>query len=176
MYRTLSFAAVLTLLAAPATAQMHGHDMRSSIAQVETFWNQVTGHVMTVAKETAEEDYGYRPTDSVRSIGEMIGHIAGAQYMMCAAAMGDEPRAEDAVEEAANTKEALVAELAASTEYCAKAYQMNDMELAGETELWGSPVTRFYALTQNAIHNAEHYGNLITYLRMQGIVPPSSRR
>ena len=106
----------------------------------------------------------------------MIAHVAGAQNLMCAAALGDAPRAEDEIERSTTTKADLVAALEASTAYCAKAYAQSDAELQAPAELFGQRQTRFYAVTLNATHNGEHYGNLITYLRMQGIVPPSSRR
>jgi len=167
---------MLLLLATPLAAQSHDAEPSRAIVQsVETIWRGVTTHVMTVADETAEADYAYRPNADVRTIGEMIGHLAGAQYLMCAAALGDPPRDEDAVERSATSKLALMEALEASTAYCDRAYAQADADLYPETELFGSTVTRFYALTQNATHNAEHYGNLVTYLRMRGIVPPSSR-
>ncbi|MEK6689121.1 MAG: DinB family protein, partial [Gemmatimonadota bacterium] len=68
-----------------------------------------------------------------------------------------------------------VAALKASTAYCAKAYAQTDQALQAPTEVFGQSNTRFGALVLNAIHNGEHYGNLITYLRIRGVVPPSSR-
>jgi len=70
----------------------------------------------------------------------------------------------------------LVAALKASTEYCARAYAQTDKAAQQSTKLFGQERTRLYALALNATHNAEHYGNIVTYLRMNGIVPPSSRR
>lgn len=161
----------LTLgLAFPAGAQE-----RAAIGAVEEQWRSITGYLTQVAEETAEADYGWKPTESVRSIGAMIGHVAGAQYLICAAALGDPPRDEDEVERSATTKAALVAALKASTEYCARAYAQADRALMAGTSLFGGENTRFGALVLNATHNGEHYGNLITYLRIRGIVPPSSR-
>jgi uncharacterized damage-inducible protein DinB len=177
MARPLLAAVLLLPLATPLGAQHTNHDDgRASIAAVHQLWSQTTGYITQVAEETPEADYGYRPTDDVRSIGEMVAHIAGAQYMICAAALGEPPRAEDAVEESATDKAAIVDALKASTAYCERAYRQTDADLQAEAELWGRQMTGFYALTLNATHNGEHYGNLVTYQRMQGIVPPSSRR
>jgi uncharacterized damage-inducible protein DinB len=177
MVRPLLVLALLAPLAAPLGAQHMKHDDgRASISAVHQMWSQITGYITQVAEETPEADYGYRPTEDVRTIGEMVAHIAGAQYMICAAALGEPPRAEDAVEESVSDKAAIVAELKASTAYCERAYQKSDAELQAEAELWGQQMTGFHALTLNTTHNGEHYGNLVTYLRMQGIVPPSSRR
>jgi hypothetical protein len=102
--------------------------------------------------------------------------VAGAQYLICAAALGDPPRTEDAIEKTKKTKVELVAALKASTEYCGKAYGQTDKAAQGKTKLFGQERTRLFALGVNATHDAEHYGNIVTYLRLKGIVPPSSRR
>jgi len=148
---------------------------RPVAAALERLWSETIRHITTVAEETAEADYGWRPTEGVRSIGEMIGHIAGAQYLICAAALGDPPRDEDAVERNATTRTALIDALKASTAYCERAYAQPDSALGADTELFGQTGTGFYALGMNATHNGEHYGNLVTYLRIRGLVPPSSR-
>jgi uncharacterized damage-inducible protein DinB len=148
---------------------------RPVAAALESLWSETIRHITTVAQETSEADYGWRPTEGVRSIGEMIGHIAGAQYLICAAALGDTPRDEDEVERNATTRAALLEALTASTAYCARAYAQSDSTLHAETEVFGRTGPRFYALGVNATHNGEHYGNLVTYLRLRGLVPPSSR-
>jgi len=148
---------------------------RAGISAVEQNWHQMTGYITQVARETPEEGYQFRPVATVRTLGELIGHVAGAQAMICAAAVGDPPRAEDAVEQSATTKAALVAALEESTAYCARAYARTDADLRGQISLFGQQMTGIGALVLNATHNAEHYGNLVTYLRIQGKVPPSSR-
>lgn len=148
---------------------------RPAAAALERLWREAITHILTVAEETGEAGYGWRPVEGVRSIGEMIGHIAGAQFLICAAALGDPPRDEDEVERNATTRDALIEAFAASTAYCERAYAQSDSALRAETEIFGQTGTRLYALGMNATHNGEHYGNLVTYLRIQGLVPPSSR-
>ena len=158
--------------ALPARAQAAD----ASIAALRSNWHSVIENITAAATELTESEYAYRPVATVRTFGELIGHIAGAQNLMCAAALGDPQPAEDAVERAAKTKAALVAALKASTEYCAKAYAIGAATGAMTAELFGQPSTRVGALALNAVHDGEHYGNIITYLRMMGKVPPSSRR
>jgi uncharacterized damage-inducible protein DinB len=122
-----------------------------------------------------EDKYAYRPTPEVRTFGELIGHVAGAQHMICAVALGEQPPAEDAVEKAAKTKAALLEAMRSSTTYCAKAFAQSDADARAPANLFGRDVTRFHALVLNATHNGEHYGNLVTYLRINGMVPPSSQ-
>jgi uncharacterized damage-inducible protein DinB len=167
MRRALSLLLALTVLPLAAHAQ--------AVATSRALWQQVTAQVTQIAEELPESTYGFKPTPEVRSFGQLFGHIAGAQYLMCAAAVGDAPREEDAVEKSTTTKAGLVAALKASTAYCEKAYAQSDADATGATRLFGEDRTRLYALGMNAIHNGEHYGNLVTYLRMNGIVPPASR-
>lgn len=138
-------------------------------------WEQLTGYITSAAQDTPESLYAYRPTPQVRSFGQLIGHLAGSQYMFCATALGDSTRAEDAIEKTVTGKAELVAALKASTDYCARAYAQTDQAALQPIKLFGQDHIRLYALMINATHNGEHYGNIVTYLRLNGIVPPSSR-
>jgi uncharacterized damage-inducible protein DinB len=173
---------VLTLVAAfPASAIAQAPAAAKpspdpAITALRANWQQVIDNIAVAATELTEGEYAYRPVATVRTFGELIGHIAGSQNMMCAAALGEPQPAEDAVERTAKTKAALVEALRQSNAYCAKAYAISASAAAGSTQLFGSAMTRFGALTLNAVHDGEHYGNIITYMRMMGKVPPSSRR
>ncbi|MEO7521239.1 MAG: DinB family protein [Gemmatimonas sp.] len=148
----------------------------AALAAIRSNWRSMTTNITRSAEMMPEADYAYRPVGTVRTFGEVIGHVAGAQFSICAAALGDKPRAEDAVEKNATTKAALVQAMKESTFYCEKAYAQNPVALAGMTELFGDQSTRYGAIALNGVHNAEHYGNIVTYLRMKGMVPPSSQR
>ena len=145
------------------------------VNSAKAVWSLMTDYVTKAAEQMPEADYAFRPTTTVRTFGELIGHIAGAQNMFCSAALGEAARAEDAVERAAKTKAALVAALKSSTEYCGRAYAQSDAASAGMTKLFGGDRSRMFALMLNAAHNGEHYGNIVTYLRVKGMVPPSSQ-
>jgi hypothetical protein len=120
--------------------------------------------------------YSYKPTPDVRTFGELFGHIAGSQKMYCAMALGDKVPGEGDVEKAAKTKAALVAALKESNTYCEKAYTLQDDKLKAPVDVFGETHPRLYALLANAAHNGEHYGNIVTYMRLNKLVPPSSRR
>lgn len=157
--------------AAPAFAQ----GTSTGVAAARALWEGNANYIMKSAEQLPEADYSFKPVSTVRSFGEILGHVAGAELMSCAAALGEEPRAEDAVEKAATTKAALIAALKEAAQYCGRAYSMSDADAAGGTKLFGQDRTKMYALVQNASHIAEHYGNLVTYLRIKGLVPPSSQ-
>jgi uncharacterized damage-inducible protein DinB len=111
----------------------------------------------------------------VRSLGQIIGHVANAQYFFCATALGEQGPKDD-IEKTRTSKADLVAALKESTKYCGRAYQQTDRAVQQSVKLFGEQRTRLFTLGLNAAHNAEHYGNLVTYLRLNGIVPPSSRQ
>jgi uncharacterized damage-inducible protein DinB len=139
-------------------------------------WEPMIGYITTAAEELPESTYAYKPTPEVRSFGQLIGHVAGAQYMFCATALGERPRNEDDIEKTRKTKAELVAALRASTQYCGRAYAQSDKAAQQKIKLFGQDRTRLFALGLNATHDAEHYGNIVTYLRINKLVPPSSRR
>lgn len=163
---------LLALVAAPGAGQAQN----AAVTTTRDLWKDLTAYITTAAEELTPAQYDYRPTAKVRSLGQLIAHVAGAQNLICAAALGDAPRAENEFEKPGATKTQLVAALKASTEYCAKAYSQTDAAAQQPTKLFGQDRTRLYALVLNATHNGEHYGNIITYMRMQDLVPPSSRQ
>ncbi|MES2306632.1 MAG: DinB family protein [Gemmatimonadota bacterium] len=162
---------ILACVAAPLQAQ----SADVGVPALRSLWQQLAGYVLASAEDMPEAKYSFKPTPEVRSFGEIIGHVAGSQNMFCAAALGDKAPAEDAVEKTAKSKAELIAAMKASIAYCTKAYAQTDKASAAEITLFGQKRNRMYALGINATHDGEHYGNLITYLRMNGMVPPSSK-
>lgn len=146
------------------------------MANASMLFTSVSGYIAQAANDMSEAQYSYRPTADVRTFGELIGHVAGSQKMFCAMALGDKPPAEDEVEKSAKTKAALVAALKASNDYCAKAYKLTDAATTGMVDVFGQQRSKMYALLSNVTHDNEHYGNIVTYMRMNKLVPPSSRR
>jgi len=170
--RTLSILA-LTLAAGPLLAQ--AKPAPSAVADARSLWKDASDWVVQSAVDFPEAKYGFKPTPEVRSFGELIGHVAGAQHMFCAISLGEKPPAEDAVEKAAKTKAALIEAMKASNTFCARAYAQADAATTGMVELFGTQRTRRYVLLENAMHDMEHYGNIVTYMRINGMVPPSSK-
>src|ERR687893_420556 len=117
-----------------------------AVSTARMLWEQPTEYITTVAEELPESTYAYRPTPEVRTLGQLIGHVAGAQYLICAAALGEPARREDDIEKTRTRKADLVAALKASTQYCAKAYAQTDRNAQQNTKLFGQERTRLYAL------------------------------
>ncbi len=174
MKRTsLLFAALV--VAAPVLAQ---ETMPASgVGMVSTMkgnFEYIQGFVVKSAEEMPEADYAFKPTKGVRSFGQLIGHVADANYGICSAVLGQKsPSA--GVEKSTTSKAGLVAALKASYEFCGAAYALPDQDAGAKLNLFGQDTTRLGALLVNISHNWEHYGNIVTYLRIKGQVPPSSQ-
>lgn len=137
-------------------------------------WNTVKNYIARAAEKMPEENYAFKPVPEVRSYGQLIGHIADAQFMLCAAASG-EKRAPAGIEKTKTTKSDLIAALKESNEYCDGVYNgMTDAKAVEMVKGRGGERPRLGILNMNTSHSNEHYGNIVTYLRIKGLVPPSS--
>jgi hypothetical protein len=105
----------------------------------------------------------------------LIAHLAGSQDAYCAEALGEKPPAENAVEKTTTTKAALVQALRKSNDHCARAYAQSDVDAAKPVNSADGEGPRFTSLLGNTTHDSEHYGNIVTYMRMNHMVPPSSK-
>lgn len=189
--RALIVSALLCIIVAPASAQdalqpvivMDG--VRSSalsvdqevttIGSVRFVYGVAKGFITRSAEKVTEEHYAFRPTEDVRTFGGMLGHIADANYMFCSTAKGEaNPNAREL--ESLTSRAELTRALAESFAYCDGAYAMSEGRGAESVELFGQTLTRAGVLAFNVVHDYEHYGNLVTYMRINGIVPPSSER
>jgi uncharacterized damage-inducible protein DinB len=178
MRLTLSLVAALATIAAttPADAQTIASDPNPVVGTARSEWESLAGYIQKAAEQMPESDYSFKPTPEVRSFGQLIGHLAGGQFLICAAALGEKSTtAEDEIEKTKSAKADLVAAFRASTEFCKRAYAQTDAETTGMTKLFGSDRTRLAALVRNTVHDGEHYGNIVTYMRLKGMVPPSSQ-
>ena len=167
MKRIVLTAALLAAAATPAAAQ----SANGSVASTRAVYESVKAWLLAAAEQMPEADYGFKPVATVRSFGEIVAHVAQAQHMICGAALGApmQPGA------APTTKAAIVADLRASFAHCDQAYAQSDADAAGMGQLFGQPRSRLGILVLNTSHDFEHYGNLVTYLRIKGLVPPSSQ-
>ena len=169
MLKRIALAAALPLIASTAAAQ-------SPAAEARALWKDNIGYVTQAAEELSDSMYQYRPTPDVRSFGELFAHIAGSQKMFCAMALGEKVPGEGDVEKTAKGKAAILAALKESSTYCERAYTLPDDKLKPPVDVFGTQHPRFYLLIMNASHDGEHYGNIVTYMRLNKMVPPSSRR
>jgi len=143
-------------------------------------WHSARRNLTESADQMPEADYAFKPVDSVRTFGQIVAHVAGASYVYCSAARREKsPFSEGDFEKTATTKAAIVKALADSNAYCDAAFDALTDASAGElvpNPFGQGEFPRASALLNNTNHLNEHYGNLVTYFRIKGMVPPSSRR
>ena len=150
---------------------------------IQRSFNVFANYLVMSAEMMPESGYGFRPTPELRTFAEQINHATGSHYSFCSQA-GLPPGVQKQTAPALATvraKPAIVAALKDSIAYC-------DRVLAAATEAWlmeeapglgGSSSglirgVRAHSFIYNAVHSAEDFGTITTYLRMQGVVPPST--
>lgn len=174
--RTAIVAAVCVLVAVPAFAQpAAGAPANPIAAGVKNAHDMAKGNLVKAAEQMPENLYSFKATPDVRSFGQLIGHVANANYMICGAVSGEKPSGAD-IEKTVTAKADLVKALGESFAFCDKVHAgMTDAEGAKTVAFFGGQQAKLSVLAFNNMHNYEHYGNAVTYMRLNKLVPPSSQ-
>src|SRR3954451_6863063 len=172
--RRLILATVMICGAAmPAAAQTSDGDFHEALsmsmaASAKAMHATIRRDLVEAAQAMPAEEYAFKPTPQVRSFGELIGHVANANFYFCSQVKGEKSPATANFEKAAD-KAAIVKGLSDSLTYCDGTYSattdanfQSPVKLANSTKETG----RGMLLMFNTTHNNEHYGNLVVYLRL----------
>jgi uncharacterized damage-inducible protein DinB len=174
-------ASLVVALATPAAAQQAAAagaapgSASAAVDAVESLYRPVQRFVVAAAEQIPDSLYGYRPTANVRTVGQLFAHMANFHNLGCATALGEANPSKEDYEKSRTTKAAIVEALRTSSEVCERAFAQNDAATMGTAKLFGQDRSRLSILTMVTTHDWEHYGNLVTYMRMVGLVPPSSQ-
>lgn len=161
-----------TLVATQLPAQTS--DLMSKGAK--SIYTNAKNNVLKAAEAVPESDYSYRPTEKVRTFGQLVAHVADGQYEFCSAALGEKDK-ELGIEKTKTTKGEIIDALKTAFAYCDKAYDgLTDAHAADEVQFFGRGMAKINVLSFNTAHTDEHYGNIVTYMRMKNMVPPSSKQ
>lgn len=139
--------------AAPAQAPDTATELRKNFAEV-------SGWVSQAAELVPAEKYNYKPVDSVRTFGQLVAHIVDSYNYFCAHGAGNKVEWVTPIEKGATDKGTLIPKLKEATDRC--------------TDVYKGDSGRVGPLLGNIGHTSLHYGNIITYIRMLGMKPPSS--
>ena len=143
--------------------------------------------IISAADAMPADKFGFAPTDGefrgVRTFGQMVKHLSATNHILAAAALGEEPPTDAGDEvgpEAVRTKDEILNYLKGSFAHLYKA-----IEAIGQTNVPVNPssisplkrdeVTRSALVVESLMHATDHYGQIVEYLRMNGLVPPASR-
>jgi len=147
----------------------------------------VEKEIISAVDAMPADKFGFAPTDGefkgVRTFGQMVKHFSATNHILAAAALGEEPPADAGDElgpESVRTKAEIITYLKGSFVHLDKA-----VEAVGQTNIPvnASPIsplkrgeaTRLALITETLLHAYDHYGQMVEYLRMNGVVPPASR-
>jgi uncharacterized damage-inducible protein DinB len=154
---------------------------------LQVFLKSVETQIVSTADAMPAVKYGFAPTDGefkgVRTFGQQVKHLAATNHILAAAALGEEPPAEagdEAGPDAVRTKAEILDYLKASFTHLGKAIEAigNKNEAARSSPispLKGPETTRLALTVEALIHAFNHCGQMVEYLRMNGVVPPASR-
>ena len=172
------FVAALILVAPLAlSAQAPAPPGDPLTAALRRHYEGVSRNAREAAEKMPEDKYGYQPSKDVRTFAQLIGHVADYQFISCSQAKGEANPNRDAFEKV-SSKAALVKAITDGIAYCTSVW-------AGASDRWlleatagarGPGQPRGAVLAFNSSHTNEHYGNIVTYMRLNNLVPPSTER
>ena len=156
--------------AAPQTFTLSGNGVRG--------YQNIQRNLLEAAEKMPEADYAFKPTPEVRPFGQLVAHVALSQFGTCATLKGDAtPPHKEEKEEAARSKSELVALFKESTAYCDPVLtSLKDEDMTVLTKAGQNQVAKGLFLLGTVTHGNEMYGTMAVYLRLKGIVPPSTER
>jgi uncharacterized damage-inducible protein DinB len=138
-------------------------------ATLSVFRSNMQDKIMKSAEAMPESKYSYRPTKDVRSFAEILTHVGDISYILCSNAKGD---ATPGTAAAKGSKTEIKAYLKGAFDYCDGVYSgFTDAHINDPANFFGFKTNKMFILTQVGNHDALHYGNLVTYLRLNGVVP-----
>jgi uncharacterized damage-inducible protein DinB len=158
--RILAVFSCLLLSAASSFAQSAPDKTPDVSTDLRNGFNEVNGWVTKAAEMVPADKYNYRPVDTVRTFGQLIAHITDSYNYFCAHGVGNKVEWSDPVEKGATDKDTLLPKLKEAVGRCNTAYTSGNAQIR--------------PLFTNVGHTSLHYGNIITYMRMMGLKPPSS--
>jgi hypothetical protein len=129
------------------------------------------------AEKMPDEHYGFRPTPDIKPYGQLVAHAALAQFRTCAMLKGEDNPRKDDKEDASRTKVEAIALLKASTAYCDPLVSvLTETTMTELTKVGEMQVAKGLIPASLVAHGAEMYGTMAVYLRLKGIVPPTTER
>jgi hypothetical protein len=169
-----SMSVVLVSLAATLAAQSAPTDPLS--AALKRQWDTIALNLKESAESMPADKYSFKPSQDVKTFAGEMGHAANTHYFFCARIKG-EPSPNKADFEKETSKDALVKAVIASNEYCSSVLNAaNDkwlMEMVGQGP---QAQPRGAILAAHIAHSNETYGTVVPYMRMSGVIPPSTAR
>jgi uncharacterized damage-inducible protein DinB len=148
--------------------------LQAQSTEIKQSYNGIKNNLLKMAEKMPDENYAFKASPDIRTFGQLVGHVADAQMGTCSAVNG-EPKKLGA--SSMTSRGDLVAALKTSFDECDKAFDSLSDATASQTIKMGQrEATKLGALARVVTHSNEEYGYMSVYLRLKGIVPPSSAK
>ena len=162
-------------------------DAKRERSALQIFLKLAQKQIVSLAEAMPADKYGFAPTEGeftdVRTFGQQVKHLAATNHILAAAALGEAPPADAGDEQgpaAVLTKAQILEYLNTSFVHLGKAIDAigdssSQVRASPISPLPASRATRLSLTVEAMIHDFDHYGQMVEYLRMNGLVPPASR-
>jgi uncharacterized damage-inducible protein DinB len=148
--------------------------LQAQSTEIKQGYNGIKNNLLKMAEKMPEADYTFKASPDIRSFGQLVGHVADSTMGTCSAVNG-EPKKLGA--SSMTSKADLSAALKSAFDECDKAFESLSDATGSQTIKMGQrEATKLGALTRVVIHDNEEYGYMAVYMRLKGIVPPSSAK
>jgi uncharacterized damage-inducible protein DinB len=146
-------------------------------AEALAAYNRVKPNILKAAEKMPADAYSYKPTPDIRTFARVVNHVTEAQNHVCSALLGAPAPDPKTMPLETADKETIVTALKASFDLCDKAYaSLTDGQVLEVLTLGPVKRTRLGLAWGNVSHDNEQYATLALYLRLKGLVPPSSEK
>jgi hypothetical protein len=170
----LRYGSILLIAALGSASGLIAQDANPLSSELKQNYSMQKNALLAEADRMSGADYAFKATPEVGTFASRVAHVADAQIMICAAVKGESKKPDTAGK---TSKADLTAALKASFDYCDGAYgSLTDATATQTVKIFGQPQTKLRALWGNLAHDSEMYGYMAVYLRLKGLVPPSSDR
>lgn len=178
MKRSFGLLSACLFTAVSASAQQPAAPQKITVATaVQRSYDNIKRNLTEAAEKMSEADYSFKPAADSRTYGQLFGHVANAQFGSCAAAKGVANPNQGNDNEKKATKAEFVKALSDSFAFCDDAYSgLTDANATEMVKQGQNEIARAAVLANNMSHSNEMYGTVAVYMRLKGLVPPSTER
>jgi uncharacterized damage-inducible protein DinB len=170
----ISVAGICLVLATVARAQET--TANPVTASAKEIFDRQAGRILASANEMPGDKYSYHPTPEQWTFGKIISHVAQSDFAVCAM-ISDNPAPQDFKVTETDPKEKLVPAVKASFDFCTQALaKLQDSQMGDPITFFGGRKTpRSRAVIELVSDLVDHYSQLASYLRLNGMLPPSAQ-
>ena len=162
----------MTALVCAGASTLQAQTANPLSTEAKQAYTAIKNNLTKMADKMPEEHYGFKPVPEIRTFGQLVAHIADSQTGTCSAVRGEMKQGGAASK---TSKADLVAALKDSFAECDAAFEsLTDAIAADMIKTRRGQRSKLGALVGNTVHDNEEYGYMAVYLRLKGVVPPSS--